>query len=64
MHCRAANGKQLVHDGIDCQLTSDERHCRLLIPVSKRSDTGWYDVKAANVHGEAAAKIKITVVGE
>lgn len=37
--------------------------CRLLIPSSKRGDSGEYTVHAKNDYGEAEAKLKVTVIG-
>ncbi len=36
---------------------------KLLIPVSKRTDSAYYTIKATNKFGEAEATVKITVIG-
>jgi len=38
---------------------SDDDHTRMLIPVSKRSDSGPYTIVAKNNLGEARADIKV-----
>ena len=59
----AREGKKLADDGIDTVITGDgESFTRLLLPVSKRGDSGMYQLKAVNELGEAKANIKVTVI--
>lgn len=48
----------------DLIVEADDSHTRLLIPVSKRSDSGSYTVKAHNDSGSAEATCRVIVMGE
>lgn len=57
-----------LKEGINVQPTlttvieADENHTRLYIPISKRSDSGLYTIKATNNLGEAKADVKVIVI--
>ena len=42
---------------------NDEDNAKLLVPVSKRGDTGKYTIKLANKHGEDSGDINVIVLG-
>lgn len=43
-------------------ITSDDDHTQLLIPSSKRGDSGKYTISAKNEYGEANATVNVTVI--
>ena len=52
-----------LHAAMSTTLESDDSHTRLLIPSSKRSDTGYYTIQAKNESGQCEATVKVTVIG-
>lgn len=57
-----SNGPVPVLADARTQLEVDDAHCRLYIPVSKRSDSGPYRIHARNDNGSAVANVKVTVM--
>ncbi len=53
-----------LHPHMSTTLESDDDHTRLLIPVSKRTDSGDYTIQAKNDHGQCEATVKVTVIGK
>lgn len=44
------------------KIESDAAHTQLLIPSSRRSDSGNYTINAKNDYGDATATVKVTVI--